>query len=92
MPDPRQDHGSGVVPVDDYQPGSRMLAPDGRSRGVAAIPAEHYPKPVETRRQAAKAEEHARSVHEPRRKGRPVGSRNRPPPTEDMFNGPPDPA
>jgi len=91
MPDQRHEHGSGVVPMEDYQPGSRMVGPEGRSRGVAVVPAEHYPMPTgRTRRQTMKAEQEAVAAQQPKRRGRPVGSKNRPPPTQEMFDGPPD--
>lgn len=92
MSDPRHEHGSGVVPVGEYAPGGHATNPAGLSKGVAAVPAEHYPKPTQTRRQAAKAEEKAEAAQRPKKRGRPVGSRNRPAPTEDMFDGPPDAA
>ena len=79
MPTPRTEHGSGVVAVGDYAPGSRSVNPAGLSQGVAALPPEHIdpqpePEPV-------------------KRRGRPKGSRNRPKiPDDEVFDDPPEPS
>lgn len=82
MPDRVNEHGSGAVPLDAYQPGSHALNPGGLSHGVRAMPSEAPipPRPKRVRRVPP----------EKRKPGRPVGSKNRPPPTEEMFDGPPD--
>jgi hypothetical protein len=89
MPEPRSQHGSGVTPVGEYAPGARQMNPGGQSSGVEAIPPEHYEQPKPQTRRVAERQAEAQ---QPKRKGRPVGSRNRPPPTQEMFDGPPDSA
>lgn len=83
MPDPQHEHGSGVVPVNDYAPGSRAKNPSGLSQGVRALPAEPAYAPAPPRPK--------RSPRTPGRPGRRLGGKNRPEPTEEMFDdGPPD--
>jgi hypothetical protein len=79
------------VPVGDYAPGAHATNPAGLSKGVEAVHGEFYPKPIgRTRRQQARAEQKALEAENPKRRGRPMGSKNRPPPTQEMFDGPPD--
>jgi hypothetical protein len=83
MPTPRTEHGSGVVAVGDYAPGSRPVNPAGLSRGVAALLPEQIPhEPVPDPEPAPV-----------KRRGRPPGSRNRPKiPDDEVFDDPPEPA
>lgn len=84
MPDQRSEHPSSAVPVGDYRPGARALNPSGLSSGVRAVPSDHIP-PAPARRRRPKPPPPRQGE-----KGRPVGSKNRPPPTQEMFDGPPD--
>ena len=84
MPDQRSEHPSNATPVAEYVPGARALNPSGLSSGVRAVPADHIPPPQRRRRPVKPPPARAGE------KGRPVGSKNRPPPTQEMFDGPPD--
>jgi hypothetical protein len=84
MPDQRSEHPSSAQPVSEYVPGGRALNPSGLSKGVRAVPADHIP-PAPRRRRPPKPPP-VRAGE----KGRPVGSKNRPPPTQEMFDAPPD--
>ena len=89
MPDTRHDHGSGVQPVGEYAPGASVVNPYGVSKGVAVVHAEPTPRPPRERR-GSQEKRQREAEHEPRRRGRPVGSRNRPPIDPEMFDAPPD--
>jgi hypothetical protein len=92
MPE-KHEHGSGVVPAGAYAPGSRQMNPAGLSQGITALPPESYPTaPPERRADKQRREREAEAFHNPpppRRRGRPVGSKTRKPPTEDMYRAPP---
>jgi hypothetical protein len=63
--------------------------PYGKSKGVTAVHAETIP-PVPKERRGSQEKRQREAEHEPRRRGRPVGSRNRPPIDPEMFDAPPD--
>ena len=88
MPDPRHEHGSGVSAVGDYVPGGRMLNPSGLS-GVSPVVAERIPPPARERKAETKRRMREATAEPPKR-GRPIGSKNRPPIPPEMFDAPPD--
>ena len=91
MSDPRHQHGSGVRPVGEYAPGGTAVNPYGTSKGVRAVPVDVIPPARRERRGAQEARQReAERATQPRRRGRPVGSRNRPPIDPEMFDAPPD--
>jgi hypothetical protein len=89
--DAQHTHGSGVVQADGYQPGARAVYPFGRGVGVQAVVATPIPPPpVERKASQERRQREAEHFHNPPKRGRKVGSKSRPPLTEDMLNGPPD--
>ena len=88
----RHEHGSGVAPMGEYAPGSRLVTPSGLSRGVAPVHAERYVDAdvveVAARQEEAPREGPAPAVPEaPRPRGRPRKLKLR-----EGDDGPPDAA
>jgi hypothetical protein len=90
MPAPLNEHSSGIQPVGDYAPGARMVQPTG-TKGTRPIQSDHVPPPPRQRRAVTeKAASQAAKYHNPPKRGRQIGSRNRPPITQEMLDAPPD--
>lgn len=86
MPSPRTEHGSGVVAANDYAPGGRMVQPQG-TKGAQPVYGDMPPRP---RQRRAVTERLVAESQPPRKRGRPVGSKNRPPIPPELFDAPTD--
>lgn len=84
------EHPSGAIPAGEYAPGGRLVQPVG-SRGMSVVRENIIPAPPPERRAVAdRRAREAAQAQQPRRRGRPVGSRNRDPIPQEFFDAPPD--